>query len=124
VRAFALLFLCACTTSPSLPTAAPVIPDATPVPAVVPAEPATPPPPVDRRKLQLTLRSTPPGAIVAVDGRHLGITPLSLQLPDDGALHEFAFVLAGHAPWKVRFAPIQDGVIHGHLKPFQPAATP
>ena len=123
MRAAALLFLCACTTSPSLPTAAREIPDATPAPAVVPAEPPAPPRPIDRRKLQLILRSTPTGAIVAVDGRHVGITPTSLQLPDDGALHEFSFALAGHSPWKVRFAPIKDGVIHGHLRPF-PAATP
>jgi hypothetical protein len=70
-----------------------------------------------RPRLQLTLRSTPSGASAILDGRLIGTTPLRWVIEDDGKLREFRFELAGHAPWRLRFAPSRDGVIHATMEP-------
>jgi hypothetical protein len=120
VRVVAALFLCACSSpAPVVTPDAPGAPDAAPAAIAVPHPVPLPPPPTpDRKKLAITLRSTPPGAIAAIDGRHVGLTPMLYQLPDDGRDHEFSFALAGHASWRVRFVPVSDGVVHGRLRPF------
>ena len=90
-------------------------PDAAPpgVPALLPLEPtearASP------RKLTLKLRSTPSGAAASVDGKLVGVTPTVVDVAADNQAHEFTFVLAGHEPWKLRFAPSAAGVIHATM---------
>jgi hypothetical protein len=86
-----------------------------PPPAPLAVEP--PPEPATRKRLELNLRSTPSGAAASLDGRVVGTTPLRLEIADDGRAHDFTFVLAGHEQWKLRFAPIKDGVIHATLRP-------
>ncbi len=68
----------------------------------------------DRPPVSLLLRSTPVGAIAAVDGIRLGTTPV-LWDGDGGIPHEFTFVLSGHALARYRFVPIVSGVVHGTL---------
>jgi hypothetical protein len=70
-----------------------------------------------RPRLHLTLRSSPPGAAATVDGRVVGMTPVRWEMDDDGRVHEFAFVLRGYAPWRLRFSPSHDGVVHAPLQP-------
>ena len=107
---------------------APAALDAAPGDARATAEPSEPttqttppphvvPPPMPRMRLTLTLRSTPPGAAAAVDGRPIGQTPVVYLLDSDGRPHEFTFVLPGYAPWRIRFPPVRDGVIHATLVP-------
>ena len=81
-------------------------------PDAAPEQPLARLPSPSRTRLSLLLRSTPGGALASVDGRPVGNTPLRYEVADDGREHEFTFTLAGHAPWKVRFSPVQDGVIH------------
>jgi hypothetical protein len=95
--------------------AAPV--DAAPAP-VEPAPIAAPAAEAPARaRLMLTLRSTPAGAAVSLDGRLVGTTPHRVEVADDGRERDFSFVLAGHEPWRLRFAPAKDGVIHATLRP-------
>ena len=83
------------------------------------ARPATPPPQPSRagRPIDVTLRSTPPGAQVAVDGTVLGSTPAFWSGMADGREHEFVFTMRGHAIARYRFVPVASGVIHGRLDP-------
>ena len=69
----------------------------------------------DRRAIQLLLRSTPNGALAAVDGQQLGPTPVLWDGEADGAPHEFTFRLPGHALARYRFIPITGGIVHGSL---------
>jgi hypothetical protein len=92
-------------------------PDAAPAPPPMPVLVVPPAEPASRRRLELSLRSTPSGAAASLDGRLVGTTPMSLEVADDNRAHEFTFVLPGHEPWKLRFAPIKDGVIHATLRP-------
>ena len=99
------------------PAAAAIVPaPAAPVAAVPDAKP----------RLHLQLRSTPPGADVAVDGRPAGRTPTMAEVEDDGKEHEFTFVLAGYALERYRTRVVQAGVIHApmHAIPVPDAATP
>lgn len=91
---------------------APIVPPPVPMPVPSPPERLTP----QRPRLMLTLRSTPPGAAASVDGRLVGTTPVRWEMEDDGKSHDFGFVLVGHAPWKLRFSPARDGVIHATLE--------
>ncbi|MBK9036312.1 MAG: hypothetical protein IPL61_34545 [Myxococcales bacterium] len=68
----------------------------------------------DRKQVQLLLRSTPIGAIAAVDGVRLGVTPVVWD-GDGGIAHEFTFVLAGHTLARYRFVPVTNGIVHGRL---------
>jgi PEGA domain len=67
------------------------------------------------RPIDVTLRSSPPGAQVAVDGAVLGHTPAYWSGMADGREHEFVFTMRGYAIARYRFVPIASGVIHGHL---------
>jgi hypothetical protein len=70
-----------------------------------------------RRHLELTLRSTPAGAIAAVDGLVIGPTPTFWTGKVTGRPREFTFALDGYALARYRFVPVQDGVVHATLKP-------
>jgi hypothetical protein len=75
--------------------------------------------PAPRRKgrsIELLLRSTPSGAVAAIDGQALGPTPALWQGEADGRAREFTFVLPGYASARYRFVPLQDGVVHGSLE--------
>jgi hypothetical protein len=79
-----------------------------------------PPPPGsahNARQIDVTLRSTPPGAQAAVDGIVIGPTPAYWNGVVDGREHEFTFVLPRHAIARYRFVPITSGVIHARLYP-------
>ena len=76
-----------------------------------PRQPRAPGKPVD-----ITLRSSPPGAIVAVDGQQIGRTPAYAPVTS-GVEHEFTFVLDGFAFARYRFVPVQSGVVHATLEP-------
>jgi hypothetical protein len=67
------------------------------------------------RALELVLRSTPPGAVAAVDGITVGPTPTLWEGTVDGRVREFTFVLPGYAIARYRFVPTQSGVVHGTL---------
>jgi len=69
----------------------------------------------DRKPAQLLLRSTPAGAIAAVDGVRLGPTPVLWEGLLDGLSHEFTFVMAGHALARYKFVPVTSGIVHGTL---------
>ncbi|MGE0868071.1 MAG: PEGA domain-containing protein [Kofleriaceae bacterium] len=77
-----------------------------------PARPASRP----GRPIDITLRSSPPGARVAVDGVPLGNTP-QLWSGETGRDHEFTFVMQGYAVARYRFIPIASGVVHAQLDP-------
>jgi hypothetical protein len=67
--------------------------------------------------IQVTLRSSPPGAMAAVDGTAVGTTPAYWAGDADGREHEFTFDLRGYALARYRFVPITSGVIHARLDP-------
>jgi hypothetical protein len=68
------------------------------------------------RALELLLRSTPPGAVAAVDGEAIGPTPTLWAGEGDGRPREFTFVLPGYATARYRFVPTHPGVVHGTLE--------
>jgi hypothetical protein len=74
------------------------------------------------RPIDIMLRSTPPGAMAAVDGVQVGYTPAYWYGESDGREHEFTFVRANHAVARYRFVPIQSGTVHVRLEPV--AAAP
>lgn len=71
----------------------------------------------ERRAIDVTLRSTPPGAMAAVDGTPIGNTPAFWSGYADGREHQFVFTLPGHAIARYRFVPVSSGVIHARLDP-------
>lgn len=71
----------------------------------------------ERRAIDVTLRSSPPGAVAAVDGVSLGPTPAFWSGYADGREHQFVFTLPGHAIARYRFVPVSSGVIHARLDP-------
>jgi hypothetical protein len=72
--------------------------------------------PRQRRRLEITLRSTPSGALAAVDGAVIGRTPTLWEGEFTGREREFTFVLPGYSIARYRFAPITSGVVHGRLE--------
>jgi hypothetical protein len=103
------------------PAAAPPTASA-PAPAPAPTPPsasdASPPAaaaPAPAPKIHLSLRSTPPGADVAVDGRPVGRTPTMTDVPVDEREHEVTFVLAGYALERYRTRAVQNGVVHATM---------
>jgi PEGA domain len=68
-----------------------------------------------QRTLEILLRSTPPGATVAVDGVIVGETPTYWEGDFTGREREFTFVMPGYAMARYRFVPITNGVVHGRL---------
>jgi hypothetical protein len=129
VRLIVLALLAACsektvpiakTDPPGSGSAAPIdltAPDDTrPRPDDVPhAEP--PPRPRGGHPIQITLRTTPPGASAAVDGTPVGPTPAYWSGDADGREHEFTFDLRGYALARYRFVPVTSGVVHARLDP-------
>ncbi len=71
----------------------------------------------ERRAIDVTLRSTPPGARVTVDGTQIGTAPAFWSGYADGREHEFTFQLPRHAVARYRFVPVSSGVIHARLEP-------
>jgi hypothetical protein len=69
------------------------------------------------RPIDITLKSTPHGALAAVDGRPVGTTPTFWPGESDGLEHEFTFTLRGYASARYRFVPITSGVLHVTLQP-------
>lgn len=67
------------------------------------------------RQVEITLRSTPPGATVSVDGVELGVTPQLWDGPT--GKHEFTFTLPGHAMARYRFHVTTSGLVHARLDP-------
>lgn len=118
---------------PPLPPDAPLVePGVTELPAYDPTaghldsppegrERETPTPPSKRnrnaRMLGIMLRSTPGGAIAAVDGIPIGPTPTYWEGEFTGGEREFTFALANHAVARYRFIPTTNGVVHGQLEP-------
>jgi hypothetical protein len=76
-----------------------------------------PPTSRERRPIDVTLRSSPSGARVAVDGSAIGTTPAFWNGFADGREHEFVFELPRHAIARYRFVPVSSGVIHARLEP-------
>lgn len=68
------------------------------------------------RHLELLLRSSPPGALAAVDGVTVGATPILWEGEFTGREREFTFTLAGHRVARYRFVPLSNGVVHGRLE--------
>ncbi len=69
------------------------------------------------RMVELTLRSTPPGAEAAIDGRLIGPTPTYWRGPLTGQPREFTFVMPDYAMARYRFVPTTNGVVHATLLP-------
>jgi hypothetical protein len=69
------------------------------------------------RPIDITLKSSPPGAMAAVDGRPIGTTPTFWPGESDGLEHEFTFTRSGYASARYRFVPITSGVLHVTLEP-------
>ena len=82
--------------------------------ARTPRTPRRPPRPA--RFVQLTLRSTPPGATVYLDGERIGVTPTFWEGDVDSRPRDFTFALGGHVTVKYRFVPITSGVVHPRLE--------
>ncbi len=79
--------------------------------------------------IDITLRTTPPGARATVDGVPIGTTPAFWTGDANGHDHEFTFVLDGrqqngqrYAVARYRFVPVTSGIIHVTLAPL--AAAP
>lgn len=66
--------------------------------------------------IHMILRSTPPGAVAAVDGSVVGHTPAYWEGEANGKPREVTFVLPGHAMARYRFIPVTSGTIHGRLE--------
>jgi hypothetical protein len=128
-----LAFACSSRTEPSRteppprpddPPSARVVeaPGPVPVPAVEPPDqppvraPVRPAPARAVRPIEVVLRSSPPGATAAVDGKPIGPTPAYWSGDADGREHEFTFALLGYASARYRFVPITSGVIHARLE--------
>ena len=71
------------------------------------------------RTIQIVLRSSPPGAVAAVDGVAVGPTPTLWEGTVDATPREFTFVLPGYAIARYRFVPTRNGVVHGTLEPIK-----
>jgi hypothetical protein len=91
--------------------------------------PATAAPPhAPARPIDITLRSSPPGARATVDGVPIGATPTFWTGDANGKEHEFTFVLDGrqangqrYSVARYRFVPVTSGIIHVKLEPLPTA---
>ena len=106
-------------TDPHAGSAAVTPPDDHPAPAHVDGVPVRPPPQPNghAHPIEVTLRSSPPGATAAVDGTPIGTTPAYWAGDADGREHEFTFDLRGYELARYRFVPVTSGVIHARLDP-------
>lgn len=73
-------------------------------------------PPRVARRLEILLRSSPPGALAAVDGVTIGATPILWEGEFTGREREFTFALVAHRVARYRFVPLSNGVVHGRLE--------
>ncbi|HKE20182.1 MAG TPA: hypothetical protein VKB80_35150 [Kofleriaceae bacterium] len=71
------------------------------------------------RTIQIVLRSSPPGAVAAVDGITVGPTPALWEGAVETTPREFTFVLPGYAMARYRFVPTRSGIVHGTLEPIK-----
>ena len=76
------------------------------------------------KRIQLVLRSSPPGAVASIDGKSIGTTPSFWSGPADDQSHEYTFTKEGYAMARYRFVATQSGVVHGTLKPLVKHGTP
>jgi hypothetical protein len=76
------------------------------------------------RQIEIVLRSSPPGAVAAVDGVAIGPTPSLWQGFTDTTPREFTFVLPGYAIARYRFIPTRSGIVHGTLEPIKVEEEP
>ena len=67
--------------------------------------------------IDVILRSSPSGAMAAIDGVLVGTTPTYWAGEANGREHEFLFVRKGYAYARYRFVPITSGVVHARLEP-------
>ena len=79
-------------------------------------ERAGPSPRNKKKAIDLVLRSSPPGAIAAIDGKPIGSTPTFWSGAADGRPHEYTFTKKGYSMARYRFVSTQSGVVHGSLK--------
>jgi serine/threonine-protein kinase len=90
---------------------APSAPPAGAAPASVPAAaasvPATPTPPSPPAAIEAKLESTPPGALVSVDGVAIGTTPTTWRVVPDGVPRTLEFSLAGYRREVIRTQPAE-----------------
>jgi hypothetical protein len=101
------------TTTPGFDPAGGMDLDDGPVPSrVTPVRPKNRAP----RPIDITLKSSPSGAMAAVDGVPIGLTPTFWPGESDGKEHEFTFTRAGYASARYRFVPITSGVLHVTLQ--------
>jgi hypothetical protein len=91
------------------PTAAPTVTSA----ADPPASPAT---------ITVHVESTPPGALVSIDGAHVGRTPLDAPLPRGATAAEVVLALPGFQPLRTRVVPDVDQRMLLTLQPAPRAA--
>lgn len=68
------------------------------------------------RSIDIMLKTTPAGAVAAVDGVPIGRTPAHWAGEADGKEHEFTFTRSGYSGARFRFVPITSGVIHATLE--------
>jgi len=80
-------------------------------------------PAADRRRparparfVQLTLRSSPPGATVYIDGERVGVTPTFWEGEVDARPRDFTFTLPGYVTMRYRFVPVTSGTVHPRLE--------
>ncbi len=74
-----------------------------------------------KKTIELTLRSSPPGAIASIDGKRIGITPTFWSGQAGHQSHDFTFVKAGYAMARYRFVATKSGIVHGSLTPLVPS---
>jgi hypothetical protein len=67
------------------------------------------------RPVDIMLRSSPNGALAAVDGVPIGVTPVTWFGETFGVDVEFTFRKQGYATATYRFVPVQSGVVHARL---------
>lgn len=67
--------------------------------------------------IDVVLRSSPSGAMAAIDGVLIGTTPTYWAGDANGREHEFLFVRKGYAYARYRFVPVTSGVVHARLEP-------
>lgn len=80
---------------------------------VQPVPPSAPP----GVAMQIQLNSTPPGAMALVDGKEVGLTPITYTVYVNDRPIEFVFKLEGYKPASYSFVPKTSGEVHGRLVP-------